>query len=665
MVRNSEHGVDRRVELTVRGLLLGGAITLVFTAANIYLGLKVGLTFASTIPAAVISMAVLRAFKNATIQENNIVQTVASAAGTLSAIIFVLPGLVMVGWWNGFPFWEAFGICAIGGILGVMYSVPLRRALVSQSDLPYPEGVAAAEVLKVGMQAGDAASIEHNRAGLVALVAGSLASAAFALIVAMRVFAAQLAGYFRVGAAATGFGMNLSFALIGAGHLIGLSVGLAILTGLIIAWGFATPILTALHPMAGSQADVATTIWATKTRLVGAGAIGIAAIWTLGKLVVPVWNGVTSAIAASRQRAASGSSSLPRTEQDIPIAIVGLVSALLLIPLAVLLASFLAGSPLAPSLVTLVLGAILYVIVAGFLVAAACGYMAGLIGSSNSPVSGLAILGVVGASLVLLVVGDHSSQAASSALIAYALFVTAVVIGVATISNDNLQDLKTGQLVDATPWRQQTALIVGVVMGAAVIPPILDLLNHAYGFVGAPNLHVTAGSQPLPAPQATLISALARGVISGQIDWTLIGTGAVVGVIVIAVDELLRKTGRQLPPLAVGLGIYLNATTTVPVVLGAVLGWFYNRWAGAQVNGEKAKQLGVLVASGFIVGESIFGVVQAGVIVASGKAAPFAVVGDAFQGAATWIGGIAFFLVVAGLYRWSAALSTKANGGTR
>jgi putative OPT family oligopeptide transporter len=658
VVRKDHAMEDRRLELTVRGLLLGAAITLAFTAANVYLGLKVGLTFASTIPAAVISMAVLRVFKNATIFENNIVQTVASAAGTLSAIIFVLPGLVMVGWWSGFPFWESFGICAVGGVLGVMYSVPLRRALVTRSDLPYPEGVAAAEVLKVGV-GGAAGDVEHNRAGLLALVVGSFASAAFAAIVGTRVFAGQVATYFRVGAAATGFGVSFSLALVGAGHLIGLSVGLAIFAGLIIAWGVATPLLTAMHPMAGAAADVAIAVWSHQVRFVGVGAIGVAALWTLGRLAKPVWGGVASAIKASR-RLAAGSEDLPRTERDIPIALVALISAFCLIPLGVLLATFLSGSVLVSQVVPLTLGAIAYIVVAGFLVAAACGYMAGLIGSSNSPVSGLAILAVLGASLLLLVLAGHSTPAAGSALVAYALFVTAVLICVATIANDNLQDLKTGQLVDATPWRQQAALIFGVIIGALVIPPILDLLNHAYGFVGAPH-HVTV-AQPLPAPQATLISALAKGVIQRQIDWGLIGAGALLGIVIVAVDELLRLTGRfRLPPLAVGLGIYLPASTTGPVVVGAVLGWLYNRWASRQSNADKAKQLGVLVASGLIVGESLFGVLLAALIVVTSNANPIALVGDSFALAGTIVGAIAFVLTVLGLYVWTARLSRRAR----
>ncbi|MGI8737913.1 MAG: OPT family oligopeptide transporter [Candidatus Eremiobacter antarcticus] len=644
---------DARRELTWRGIVLGAAITLVFTAANVYLGLKVGLTFASSIPAAVISMAVLRAFKSATIQENNIVQTVASAAGTLSAIIFVLPGLIMVGWWTGFPFWESFAVCAIGGTLGVMYSVPLRRALVTNSDLPYPEGVAAAEVLRVGVgsRSQTAERVEENKKGLLTLSVAAFASAAFAAVAAARVFTDTLAGYVRVGGGATGFGVGLSLALVGAGHLIGLQVGLAILTGLVIAWGVLTPLLTALHPTAGDAATVALAVWSQQVRFIGAGTIGIAAIWTIGKLAKPVYTGVMSSIIASRALAASGGdrSGLARTERDLPIGMVALISLACFIPLAILLTGFLHGSATPSLTVALVIAGMIYVIVAGFLVAAACGYMAGLIGSSNSPVSGLGILTVIGASLLLLIIAKSAGAAGAPALVAYALFVTAVLLNVATISNDNLQDLKTGQLVDATPWRQQVSLVIGVGFGAIVIPPILNLLNKAYGF--------GAGAHQLPAPQATLISTLAKGVIGGQINWGLIGTGVLIGIAVIIVDEVLRARGRwQLPPLAVGLGIYLPAATTSAAVLGAVVGWAYNRWVAKRPNGEAARRLGVLIASGLIVGESLFGVVLAGIIVATGKATPLAVVGDSFQAVAMPLGALIFLMVIFALYRWSARL---------
>jgi putative OPT family oligopeptide transporter len=639
----------RPVELTLRGLILGVAITLVFTAANVYLGLKVGLTFASSIPAAVISMAVLRFFKNSTIEENNIVQTVASAAGTLSSIIFVLPGLVMVGWWTGFPFWTSFGICAVGGILGVMYTVPLRRAMVVDSPLPYPEGVAAAEVLKVGAGA-SIGTKKETHAGLLSVIGGSLLSFGFSLIVAMRLFADQLVAFFRIGAAVTGCGSSLSLALFGVGHLVGLSVGLAILVGLVIAWGIATPILTALHPANGSAAEVGLTVWKTQVRLIGAGTIGVAAIWTLAKMVKPIWFGLLSAFRqALHSRAATGP--LSRTDQDIPITIVAAICLVSVLPIAVLLIGFLSGTPLHDKLIPLTVTGVIYIVVVGFLVAAICGYMAGLIGSSNSPLSGVGILAVIGASFVMMLIAQvERGSAGSSALVAFSLFVTAIVFAVATISNDNLQDLKTGQLVNASPWRQQASLVVGVLAGAVVIPPILDLLNRAYGFAGAP--HVAAvSSQPLPAPQATLISTLAKGVLEGRLEWGLIGIGAGVGVILVVIDEMLGLAGKlRLPPLSIGIGIYLPLTTTTPIILGAVIGWLYERGVSGKPYESIAKRLGVLLASGLIVGESLFGVLLAALIVGTSQENPLGVVGDNFSFAAAVLGGLAFVIVIVAMY---------------
>ncbi len=658
--------VDARIELTLRGLVLGGLITLVFTAANVYLGLKVGLTFASSIPAAVISMAVLRMFRSTSIYENNIVQTVASAAGTLSSIIFVLPGLVMVGWWTGaIPFWQTFAVCAIGGVLGVMYTIPLRRALVTESDLPYPEGVAAAEVLKVGVgsRANEAEATAEGKSGLRAVLWGAIASGGFAVVAAMKLFASEAGAYVRIGRGATGLNLSLSFALLGAGHLVGLEVGLAMLVGLMLSWGVAVPLLTNLHPAVGAAAAVATATWSHQVRFIGAGAIGASSIWTLGKLGAPVLGGLKSSLAASRQSMAGRGAELPRTERDIPITLVGLICLLTLIPMAALLAVFLHGGPLAFLTVPLVAGAVAYIVVAGFLVAAVCGFMAGLIGSSNSPVSGLAILAVLGAGALLLLLAGHAAgPAGQAALVAFALFVTAILLSVATIANDNLQDLKTGQLVDATPWRQQVALVVGVVMGSLIIPPVIDLLNHAYGFAGALHYGGPTLANALPAPQATLISALAKGVITGQLDWSLLGVGVLVGVALIVVDEALRRSKRgSVPPLAVGLGIYLPSSVTAFVVVGAVIGWAYNRWADRLPQSERAKRLGVLLASGLIVGESLWGVALAGLIVATGKGEPLAIVGDGFARSAIWIGLIAFGLVTAGLYRWIAGVSRRAR----
>lgn len=638
-------------ELTLRGLVLGALLTLVFTAANVYLGLKVGLTFASSIPAAVISMAVLSAVRDSSILENNIVQTVASAAGTLSAIIFVLPGLLIVGWWAGFPFWPSFLVCLSGGILGVLFTIPLRRALVTDSDLPYPEGVAAAEVLKVGAGTRGDVGVDaaEAREGLTAVVLGTMASAGLAVLGATRIAAIEVSRIVRVaGAAASGYNVAWSLALLGAGHLVGLSVGVAMLAGLVIAWGGAVPILTAVQPApdAAAFADHAWTIWSRQVRFIGAGTIAVSAIWTLATLARPVVGGLVHTLRASRR--AAGGSDL-RDRDLAPAWIIGLSAACLVLA-GWLSWTFAGGSILAPFAGRLTVAAVPFVFIVGFLIAGVAGYMAGLIGASNSPISGIGILGIVTCATVMtLVVAPNDGN--RHALVAFSLFVTAIVFACATISNDNLQDLKTGQLVGASPMRQQIALIVGVAAGAAVIPAVLNLLAKAYGFSGAANVGVVAAN-PLPAPQATLIAALAQGVIGGDLDWKMIGIGAAIGGALIAIDAALgaaRKRG--LPPLAVGIGIYLPMSATFAVVVGAVIGHWYNARAARSVRPARAERLGTLVASGVIVGESLFGVFNAGLIVALSNDAPLALVPAGF-GPAPVVGVVAFAGLTAALYRW-------------
>ncbi|MDZ4362324.1 OPT family oligopeptide transporter [Brevundimonas sp.] len=671
----------RRLEFTFRALALGALLGIVFTAANTYLGLKVGLTFASAIPAAVISMAILRAFKTSTIWENMTVQTVASVGGAMSAIIFVLPGLVMVGWWLEFPFWESVMICAFGGVLGVTFSIPLRRALVVEGGLPYPEGVAAAEVLTVGSRGAEQtdSAVRENAAGLWVVVTGAVVSAGYALLVAGRVFAGEAARFFKLPAAlgggATGLGFGMQFALLGAGHLIGLAVGLAQLFGLILAWAIAVPILTSpdtiawltangipsiattLEPGVAAE-ELAGTVWAREVRFMGAGVIGVAALWTLIKLAGPLIGGLASALAANRRR--QGGEVLDRTEQDMPIGLVGLISVGCLVGIAGLLAWFAQGNPtLASSTALLVGGGLVYVIVIGFAVAAICGYMAGLIGSSNSPVSGVGILAVVIASLLMLGVLALAGLPADPSVVAFALIVTAVVFAVAVIANDNLQDLKTGQLVGATPWRQQAALIVGVGAGALVIPLILNLLNQAFGFAGGPP---GIADEPLAAPQATLISALAKGVIEGGLRWDLIGLGALIGVVIIVLDIVLRsatKDRMKLPPLAVGIGFYLPAAVTTMLVVGAVCGWVYDRAIKTTRFADVGRRMGVLLASGLIVGESLFLVMTAGVIVGTGNDAPFAMLPEGSTWPAMLAGLVTFAVVVVALYAWTRSRSAK------
>jgi putative OPT family oligopeptide transporter len=406
-------------ELTLRGIVLGALITVVFTAANVYLGLRAGLTFATSIPAAVISMAVLKFFSGSTIQENNIVQTIASSAGTLSAIVFVLPGLVMVGWWTGFPYWLSVAVIAVGGTLGVMYSVPLRRALVTGSDLPYPEGVAAAEVLKVGAGTGGA---EENRRGLAAMIFASIVGAGYPLLAKLKIVAEDATTTFRVGSGATTLTAGLSLAYIGVGHLVGLAVGLAMLVGIVIGFLVLLPIYTAGGAPAGTElADFVGSMFTQKVRFVGAGAIGVAAIWTLLKVIGPISRGIVAALAANRARSSGGNASLDITERDLPITIVGAVILISMLPIGLLLAAFASSDPIAANPAATLTVSIIYVLIAGVVIAAVCGYMAGLIGASNSPISGVGILSVLGIALLLAMLFPMADADATQSLVAFAL----------------------------------------------------------------------------------------------------------------------------------------------------------------------------------------------------------------------------------------------------
>lgn len=654
-------------ELTLRGIILGALITVVFTASNVYLGLKVGLTFSSAIPAAVISMAVLRMFKSANILENNMVQTQASAAGTLSSIIFILPGLVMIGYWQGFPYWQTLAICAAGGMLGVMFTIPLRHAMVVQSDLPYPEGVAAAEILRVGsaeVELDGAAGKAGTKAetGIVDIMAGGFTAAAVTLFSSgFRVLGEGLNLWFAAGPAVVRLSAGFSLALLGAGYLIGIVAGIAMLIGLLIAWGVAVPVLTSMHsiPDGVTLAKYATGLWSKDVRFIGAGTIGVAAVWTLITLFKPMLEGVKTSFQALR--GGKGRINIPRTEQDLaPSWIIGITLALVAILVATF-ASFLSAAPLSAGMVWgLVAYSVLFAVIFGFLIAAACGYMAGLIGSSASPISGVGIVAVVLVSLLILLVGSGdgllATESGNKLGIALAIFTTSAVIAVATISNDNLQDLKTGWLVGATPWRQQVALLIGCVVGAVVIPPVLELLYNAYGFAGAMPRAEMDVTHALSAPQATLMTAIATGIFTHQLNWDMILIGLGLGVVLVTIDEVLRRRGgvARLPVLAVGIGIYLPPTVASTLVLGTLLAWVIERILKkrAQKAGlpyeqfaEAPNRRGVLLASGLIVGESLVGVLLAAIIGFTGNDSPLALVGASFENTAQWLGLIVFAAV--------------------
>ncbi|WP_386687636.1 OPT family oligopeptide transporter [Lonepinella sp. MS14437] len=625
-------------ELTLRGTILGALITVVFTASNVYLGLKVGLTFASSIPAAVISMAVLKFFKDANILENNMVQTQASSAGTLSSVIFVLPAMLMLGYWQGFPFWQTLLICISGGVLGVIFTVPLRHVMVVKSDLPYPEGVAAAEILKAGDDhSADSGIKEIATGGMIAAIVGFATNG-------LRVIADSASLWFKGGNAIFQVPMGFSLALLGAGYLVGIVGGIAILLGIFIAWGVAVPYFTSSSPMPvdADMVGYAIGIWKSKVRFIGVGTIGIAAIWTLLVLMKPMAQGMIQSFRALRDPNFKNND---RTTQDLSPKAMIYISIISVVLIVLALYSFLEPVSIEPAVaISLIVVCTLLAFVIGFLVAAACGYMAGLVGSSSSPISGIGIISVVITAIVLMLIGSSTgvldTAEGQKFLTALTLFSCSIVICTAAISNDNLQDLKTGYLIEATPWRQQVALIIGVIVGALVIAPVLDILYYSYGFTGAVPREGMDPSQVLSAPQATLMMTIANGIFSHNLEWGYIFFGIGLGVVFIIIDSLLKKSSNNrfaLPALAVGMGIYLPPSVNAPIVVGAVLAWLINRhldsYAKRTGNNavemkKKAERYGTLFAAGLIVGESLIGVllafIIAGSVTSGGSDAPLA-----------------------------------------
>ncbi|HEZ2516659.1 TPA: oligopeptide transporter, OPT family [Neisseria meningitidis] len=657
MNKSLSGSVEEYRELTLRGMILGALITVIFTASNVYLGLKVGLTFASSIPAAVISMAVLKFFKGSNILENNMVQTQASAAGTLSTIIFVLPGLLMAGYWSGFPFWQTTLLCIAGGILGVIFTIPLRYAMVVKSDLPYPEGVAAAEILKVGgHEEGDD---RQGGSGIKELAAGGALAGLMSFCAGgLRVIADSASYWFKSGTAIFQLPMGFSLALLGAGYLVGLTGGIAILLGISIAWGIAVPYFSSHIPQPSDMemAAFAMKLWKEKVRFIGAGTIGIAAVWTLLMLLKPMVEGMKM----SFKSFGGGAPATERAEQDLsPKAMIFWVLSMMFI-LGVSFYHFIGDSHITGGMAwLLVVVCTLLASVIGFLVAAACGYMAGLVGSSSSPISGVGIVSVVVISLVLLLVGESGSLLADEAnrkfLLALTLFCGSAVICVASISNDNLQDLKTGYLLKATPWRQQVALIIGCIVGALVISPVLELLYEAYGFTGAMPREGMDAAQALAAPQATLMTTIASGIFAHNLEWVYIFTGIAIGAVLIAADLVLKKSSGgklALPVLAVGMGIYLPPSVNMPIVAGAVLAAVLKHIIGKKAENREgrlknAERIGTLFSAGLIVGESLIGVIMAFIIAFSvtngGSDAPLALNLQNWDAAASWL-GLAFFV---------------------
>jgi putative OPT family oligopeptide transporter len=624
-------------QLTPRAIVLAIVLAVLLAAANTYLGLFAGLTIASAIPAAVVSMAVLRVLGGSTILENNIVQTGASAGSSIaSGVIFTIPALVILGHWSDFRYAWVLAIAGLGGILGVFFSVPLRRSLIVEQKLKFPEGVAAAEVLK----AGDNPAQGVRLLGLAAL-GGGLVKLAAGSGLRMIPDTAATSGFF--GKWLAYYGTNLSPALLGVGYIVGLNIGALALAGGMISWNVAIPIYAANFladnaPLAQSLAgagpeDVAYGIWSAQVRYLGVGAMLVGGVWALISIRSSLASGIRSGLEATRAGAAQAVS---HTERDLPMKSILLGLVLFTVPLAILY-QMIVDNVGVSLLMTVIM------IVAGFVFTSVSAYMAGLVGSSNNPVSGITICTILFASLLLLVLMGRGAALGPVA----AIMIGSVVCCAACIGGDNLQDLKAGQLVGATPWRQQVMLAIGAASCALVMAPVLNLLLKAYG-IGVPTAE---HPNPLIAPQATLMASVAKGMFGGELPWGMIGIGALIGVAIILFDEFLKRSNAPFrsPVLAVAVGIYLPLELSVPIFAGGLIAYLVERRLGVHgetPESERAKRNGVLFAAGLITGEALMGIFIAIPIVMSGRADVLAL-GDSLQ-FGEWLG----LLVVGALAVW-------------
>lgn len=662
---------DDLPQITFKAVVLGIILSALLAGANAYLGLKVGMTVSASIPAAVISMGVLKLFRESNILENNIVQTAASAGESLAAgVIFTLPALVLLQYWMGFPFIDTMAISMFGGILGVLFTIPLRRALIVESDLKFPEGVATGEVLKAGTEGGK---------GIMAILWAALAAGFFKLgQTGLKVFSGTLGGSVQTGRSIFGFGTELSVALLGVGYIVGLNIALLVFGGGLISWLFGIPIYMFITDPAevaavtngASGYDAALAIWSSKIRYMGVGAMVVGGVWALLSLARPLVDGVRSSFEAVRKIRSGEADTILRTEQDMPINYVLWGIVLLAVPIFVVFVHVIDTThlPVSSGLYWTTMGVgVLFSLIAGFLFTSVAGYMAGLVGSSNNPISGVTIATILATSLLLLALLGSEIQLAvdadrATAAAAAAIVVGAIVCCAAAIAGDNMQDLKAGQLVGATPYKQQIMQIIGVVSAALVLAPILGLLFNAYGLGGVFPREGMDPAEMLAAPQATLMQSVAEGVFTRNLEWTMITIGGFIAVAIIILDKALEARGARFraPVLAVAVGIYLPIELTTPIFIGGMIAWFVARKVRrrAIVEGNDPKEAeteaenrGLLFSSGLITGEALIGIILAIPFAVQESTDALRVVSESFVPVANWLGAIAAVFFMVWLYK--------------
>ncbi|MCF7905420.1 MAG: oligopeptide transporter, OPT family [Candidatus Marinimicrobia bacterium] len=592
-------------EITIKAIFLGIILSMILAGANAYLGLFAGMTVSASIPAAVISMGVLRLFKNHSILENNIVQTSASAGESLAAgVIFTIPALILMNVWPSFGFdqyWIITGIAATGGLVGVLFTIPLRRALILEEKLQFPEGVATAEVLRTGEG-------EAGKAGVLLMVYASLAGAVLKLGAEFfKLWSGVASTAVRVKSTFFSFQFNLSPALISVGYIVGLNISLLVFGGGVLGRWVFLPILAPgfldqipTDVMAGGAQDAVNWLHNNKIKYIGVGSMIVGGLWALINLRSSVTRGIKSGLEAVRKTRRGETSDIPREERDTPLTWVGIALLVSLIPILAIYMTVVHSIVLSAFMAVIML-------LAGFLFSAVAAYMAGLVGSSNNPISGVTIATVLSTSLLLFVLYRAGVNVGPSA----AIFIGAFVSSAAAIGGDNLQDLKTGHIVGATPWKQQVMQAVGVLSGSVVMMPVLYMLHQRYGIGTDAHLAVELQGHALEAPQASLMANIARGVFEQNLPWDLIGIGAAVAILIIALDKTLEARGSEFrtPILAVAVGIYLPFHLSVPIFVGGMIAYLTS--GTISHDEKKMNQSGLLLASGLITGEALLGILLA------------------------------------------------------
>ena len=566
-------------EITLKAFFLSIFLSIILSSAMVYLGLYAGMTISASIPAAIMSMGILRLFKNSNILENNIVQTAASAGESLAAgVIFTLPALLLIGYWDTISYWEVTKIAMVGGILGALFTVPLRRALILKAQLRFPEGVATAAVLKTGHETDSEKSQKSLKLiGISALIGGfvKLGELAFS------VWSSAIGGAIAVKGAIFGIGASLSPSLFSVGYIVGRNIGILAFTGGLISWAVAIPIYSYLYGFEGENFfESANIIWNAKIRYLGVGAMVVGGIWSVIQLAKPLIESIQLSLKTLKE----SSDNISLEERDLPINYVFMAIIAMLIPIALTYFGII-GSWTSAIILSFVM------LVFGFLFSAVAAYMAGVVGSSNNPISGVTIATILFSSLLIITFFDVDSSKGAAA----AILIGAVVCCAAAIGGDNLQDLKTGNIVGATPWKQQLMQLVGVSSAALTLGIVLTLLHEAYGI----------GSSDLPAPQAVLMTNVANGVFAGNLEWGMIYAGAILGIIIILIDQYqaYRKADFRVPILAVAIGIYLPIELTLPIFIGGMLNHIASKTAS-----EEGKNNGLLIASGLITGEALMAI---------------------------------------------------------